>query len=140
MMLGLRMLWSQSIRLTCFVWIFHAVPSRTTRCPAQPVSTLVSSPQNSLIRKFDRTMRVSSCAVAKTSTLVTRRTVREAGAGARCRRHPVDAFGRVHGEPVVIAELIEQPRLALDEAAEFVAHHYVGKGACIVLPVRKVSD
>src|SRR5580704_14438048 len=80
MMLGLRMLWSQSIRLTCLAWIFQTAPSRTTRCPTQPVSTRVSSPQNSLIRKFDRTMRVSSRAVAKTSTLVTRRTVRDAGA------------------------------------------------------------
>ena len=72
--------WSQSIRLTCLASIFQPEAPRTTRCPAQPVSTLVSSPQNSLIKKFDRTMRVSSRAVAKTSTLVTRRTVRDAGA------------------------------------------------------------
>jgi hypothetical protein len=41
----------------------------------------------------------------------------------------VDALRRVYGEPVVVAELVEKPRFALDEAAEFVANGNVG-GRC----------
>src|ERR1700683_502867 len=47
-------------------------------------------------------------------------------AGVRRRRHPIEALRRVHGEPAVVAQLIEQPRFALDETAEFVANCSVG--------------
>ena len=43
-------------------------------------------------------------------------------AGLRRRWHPVDALGRIHLQPVVVAELIEQSRFAFEQPAEFVAH------------------
>src|SRR5580700_8037637 len=61
-------------------------------------------------------------------------------AGAGRRRYPVDAFGRVHGEPVVVAQQVEEPRLAFDEPAEFVAHGDVGYGTRVILPAGKILD
>ena len=43
-------------------------------------------------------------------------------AGLRRSRHPVDAFRRIHRQPFVEAQLIEQARLAFDQHAETIAH------------------
>ncbi len=55
-------------------------------------------------------------------------------AGAGRRRHPVDTLRRVEREPVVVAQLVEQPRLAIEQHAEAVALGRVGDGAGVVLP------
>ena len=172
MMLGLRMLWSQSMRLTCLAWIFQAAPSRTTRCPgpagehsgfvAPEFADQKIRPHHARIvarggKNFDigdeahrarrRRLRPGESGAHPVDPILEPAAVVEHHrnlapriAGARRRRHPVDAFGRVHGEPVVVAQLVEEARLAFDEPAEFVAHGDVGDGARIVLPVREIFD
>ena len=61
-------------------------------------------------------------------------------AGIGRRRHPIDALGRVHREPFLVAELVEEPRLALHQAAELVANGEVGEHAGVVLPVGEILD
>ncbi len=61
-------------------------------------------------------------------------------AGVRRSRHPVDAFGRVHCEPVVEAQLVEQPRLLLDQHAEAVTLIGVGDCELVLLPIGEIRD
>ena len=79
-MLGLRRFWSQSIRLTCRTSISQRPSRSTKRWPHQPDRKRTPSGRNSLIRKFERTMRASRFAVVNTSTLEIIRTVRDFGA------------------------------------------------------------
>ena len=143
MMLGLRIR-PNLIRLTCLVWIFHTAWSRTTRCAAHPVSCRVSSPQNSLIIKFnapfsrDLTRIVEKIYIGHQPDRARGGSLRPCKAGAHPRTRSssrrrssniiaisrlgspafgVDyteyALGSVHREPVVIAKLVEKPRLTL---------------------------
>jgi hypothetical protein len=80
-MLGLRRFWSQSIKLTCLTSMSQRrSPFCATRWPHQPERNRVPSTRNSLIRKFERTMRTVLSAVANTSTFEIIRTVRDFGA------------------------------------------------------------
>src|SRR5262249_45982754 len=79
-MLGLRRFWSQSIRLTCRTSMSQRPSPSTKRWPHQPERKRVPSTRNSLIRKFDRTMRALPCRAANTSTFEIMRTVRDFGA------------------------------------------------------------
>src|SRR5262249_6276895 len=56
----------------------------------------------------------------------------------RRSRHPIDAFGRIHCQPFVEAQLIEQARFALEQQAETIA--YLGRGDCqlLALPIAEV--
>src|SRR5215831_13249630 len=79
-MLGLRRLRSQSIRLTWRTWICQRSARCTKRWPHQPERNRVPSTRNSLIRKFERTMRAAFARAANTSTFEIIRTVRDFGA------------------------------------------------------------
>ena len=79
-------------------------------------------------------------AVFQTATIVEHnRDLASRVAGLWGRWHPIDALRRVHGEPVVVAELIEEPCLAFDEAAEFVANRRVVHRLRVVLPVSEIG-
>ena len=61
-------------------------------------------------------------------------------AGLGRARHPVDAFRRVHREPFVEAELVEQPRLPLEQQAETVALGRIVDDQIVALPVGEALD
>src|SRR5262249_26514637 len=79
-MLGLRRFWSQSIRLTCRTSISQRSATAAKRWPHQPERYRVPSTRNSLIRKFERTMRAFPRRAENTSTFEIMRTVRDFGA------------------------------------------------------------
>src|SRR5215208_951164 len=61
-------------------------------------------------------------------------------AGIRRGGNPIDAFGREQGEPLLITELVEQPRLAFQYAAEEIARRRVGDDELVALPIGKIRD
>src|SRR5581483_1368564 len=54
--------------------------------------------------------------------------------------HPVDELGRIHGEPLVEQELVEQPRLLFQKPAKAVALGRIVDGEIVALPAGKVLD
>jgi hypothetical protein len=61
-------------------------------------------------------------------------------AGVGRRRHPVDALRRIEREPVLIPELIQQPRLAFEQHAEALTLDRIGHGPIVTLPVCEMRD
>src|SRR5262249_21431804 len=59
-------------------------------------------------------------------------------AGVRRARHPVDAFRRIHREPLVEAQLVEQARLLLDQHAEEVTLRRIVDREIVALPIGEV--
>src|ERR1043166_1222491 len=61
-------------------------------------------------------------------------------ARGRGRGDPVDALRRVEREPVLVPELVEQPRLALQQHAEALARTRIADRAGVVLPAGEIRD